>query len=129
MIVKLATGPRRILVAVVLGMVEGVWDHVAGFFNCVAVAWLVLQLTGSSLAVGWVLAAASIPMALLMVVGGADADRLSPRTTMLAAGLVRGGVVAVIAILTHTGNVHSPSVWTSARAERPRGIGTQLLTA
>src|SRR2546422_4218995 len=39
----------------------------AGFFNFVAVAWLTLQLTGSTLAVGSVLAAASVPLAVLML--------------------------------------------------------------
>src|SRR5205823_6299515 len=43
----------------------------AGFFNYVAVAWLTLQLTGSNLAVGSVLAAAAVPMAVLMLLGGA----------------------------------------------------------
>jgi MFS family permease len=78
---------------------------VAGFFNYVAVAWLALQLTGSSLAVGSVLAAASIPMAILMLVGGAASDRFSARATMLVSGLVRGGVVAVLAVLAVTGSL------------------------
>lgn len=77
----------------------------AGFFNYVAVAWLALQLTGSSLAVGSVLAAASIPSAVLMLFGGAASDRFSPRTTMLIAGLARGAVVAALAALTLTGAV------------------------
>jgi hypothetical protein len=46
------------------------------FFNYVAVAWLVLELTGSSLAVGGVLAAASVPRAVLMLV-----DRASCRAS------------------------------------------------
>src|SRR5262249_7012156 len=80
----------------------------AGFFNYVAVAWLVLELTGSSLAVGAVLAAASVPMAVLMLLGGAASDRFSPRTTMLVAGLIRGGVVAALALLTLT---HTVQLW------------------
>ena len=76
---------------------------VAGFFNYVAVAWLALQLTGSSLAVGSVLAAASIPSAALMLFGGAASDRFSARTTMLVAGLLRGAVVGVLAALTISG--------------------------
>ena len=80
----------------------------AGFFNYVAVAWLVLQLTGSTLAVGGVLAAAAVPMAVLMLLGGAASDRFSPRNTMLVAGLVRGGVVAALAGLTLT---HSVQLW------------------
>jgi len=77
----------------------------AGFFNYVAVAWLALQLTGSTLAVGVVLAAASVPTATLMLVGGAASDRFTPRATMIASGLVRGGVVAVLALLTITGTI------------------------
>src|SRR6185295_5880841 len=57
------------------------------FFNYVAVAWLVLELTGSNLAVGAVLAAASVPRAVLMLLGGAVSDRFSPRTSMLVGGL------------------------------------------
>src|SRR5262249_34749085 len=57
------------------------------FFNYVAVAWLVLELTGSNLAVGGVLAAASIPRAVLMLLGGAVSDRFSPRASMIAGGL------------------------------------------
>lgn len=80
----------------------------AGFFNYVAVAWLVLELTGSSLAVGSVLAAGTIPLAVLMVIGGAVSDRFSPRTTMVVAGLLRGAVVGVLALLTIT---HSVQLW------------------
>src|SRR5438132_6593289 len=80
----------------------------AGFFNYVAVAWLTLQLTGSNLAVGSVLAAAAIPLAVLMVVGGAVSDRFSPRTTMVAAGLARGLVMLAMALLALT---HTIQLW------------------
>ncbi len=80
----------------------------AGFFNYVAVAWLALQLTGSSLAVGSVLAAGSLPVAALLLVGGAVSDRYSPRTTMLAAGLAHAAVVSVLAALTLT---HAVRLW------------------
>src|SRR5579863_2061881 len=53
------------------------------FFSYIALAWLVLQLTGSSLALGTVLVVQALPRAVLMAVGGALADRLSPRLTML----------------------------------------------
>jgi MFS family permease len=81
---------------------------VAGFFNYVAVAWLALQLTGSSLAVGSVLAAAAVPQALFMLIGGAVSDRFSPRSTMLWAGLARAVVMGVLAALTLT---HSVQLW------------------
>src|SRR5579859_2329918 len=80
----------------------------AGFFNYVAVAWLTLQLTGSNLAVGSVLAAAAVPQAVLMLLGGAVSDRVSPRTTMLGAGLARGLVMALLAGLTLA---HSVQMW------------------
>src|SRR6202162_2309473 len=41
------------------------------FFSYVAMAWLVLQLTGSSLALRTVLVVQGVPRAVLMVVGGA----------------------------------------------------------
>src|ERR1700737_3613825 len=47
------------------------------FFSYIALAWLVLQLTGSSLALGTVLLVQAVPRAVLMAVGGAFADRLS----------------------------------------------------
>ncbi|HKW72759.1 MAG TPA: MFS transporter [Candidatus Dormibacteraeota bacterium] len=81
---------------------------VAGFFNYVAVAWLTLQLTGSNLAVGSVLAAAAVPQALFMLLGGAVSDRFTPRSTMVAAGVSRGAVMAIVAALTLT---HSIEMW------------------
>ena len=69
-------------------------------FNYVAVAWLVLQLTGSSLALGSVLTAAAVPRALLILLGGAVNDRLSPRLTMVLSGLGRAVVMGVLAALT-----------------------------
>src|SRR6266542_2978477 len=78
------------------------------FFNYVAVAWLVLELTGSNLAVGGVLAAASVPRAALMLLGGAVSDRFSPRTSMLAGGLTRALVMGILAVLALT---HTVQLW------------------
>ncbi|HEX8025043.1 MAG TPA: MFS transporter [Candidatus Limnocylindrales bacterium] len=75
----------------------------AGFFNYIAVSWLTLQLTGSTIAVGVVLAAASIPMAVLMLGSGVASDRFTPRATMMAAGLIRAVVVAIVATLALLG--------------------------
>ena len=75
------------------------------FFNYVAVAWLVLQLTGSNLAVGTVLATAAVPRAVLMLLGGAASDRFSPRASMLVGGLARGLVMGILAILALTDTV------------------------
>ncbi len=72
------------------------------FFSYVAVAWLVLQLTGSSLALGTVLVVGAVPRAVLMVVGGAFADRLSPRATMFGSMALRAAFVAPLAFLVLT---------------------------
>ena len=74
-------------------------------FHFVALATLVFALTGSGLALGTVLIAASIPRAALMLFGGALTDRLSPRTLMLGSNALRSAVVAVIAVLVLSGGV------------------------
>jgi len=73
-------------------------------FHFVALAWLVLQLTGSGLAVGTVLMVAGIPRAVFILVGGAFADRASPRSVMLISNAVRGTFVGVLAILVLSGS-------------------------
>jgi hypothetical protein len=75
------------------------------FFSYIAVAWLVLQLTGSSLALGTVLVVQALPRAVLMMVGGALADRLTPRLTMLASMALRAVFVGPLALLVLTGRV------------------------
>jgi MFS family permease len=84
------------------------------FFSYIAMAWLVLQLTGSSLALGSVLVAQALPRAVLMVVGGALADRLSSRLTMLGSMGLRAVVVAPLAVLVLTGRVQMWEVYAIA---------------
>jgi len=84
------------------------------FFNYIAMAWLVLQLTGSSLALGSVLVVQALPRAVLMVVGGALADRLSPRLTMLGSMGLRAVVVAPLAALVLTGRVQMWEIYAVA---------------
>jgi hypothetical protein len=81
------------------------------FFSYIALAWLVLELTGSSLALGAVLVVQAVPRALLMVVGGAWADRFSPRLTMLGSMGLRAAVVAPLAVLVITGRVQMWEVY------------------
>ena len=58
-------------------------------FYLLALPWLVLQITEDAFAVGGVLAVASIPRALFMLIGGALTDRISPREVMLGSNLIR----------------------------------------
>ena len=79
-------------------------DH----FYFVALPFLVLDLTGSDLAVGTVLMSAAIPRAILMLVGGAVTDRYTPRNVMFASNVCRGLLVALLAGLVATDTV---AVW------------------
>jgi predicted MFS family arabinose efflux permease len=72
-------------------------------FYLVALPWLVLQLTGSALALGSVMMTAAVPRAALMLAGGVAADRFSPRGVMLASNVVRFATVASLAVLEATG--------------------------
>jgi transmembrane secretion effector len=81
------------------------------FFSYIAIAWLVLQLTGSSLLLGSVLVVQALPRAVLMMVGGALADRLTPRLTMLGSMALRAAFVAPLAGLVLTGRVQMWQVY------------------
>ena len=81
------------------------------FFSYIALAWLVLQLTGSSLALGGVLVAQALPRSILVAVGGAFVDRLSARVTMLASMGLRVVAVGGLAVLVLTGHVQMWEVY------------------
>src|SRR5512136_850243 len=72
-------------------------------FYLIALPWLVLQLTGNALAVGTVLAAAGIPRALFMLVGGALTDRFTPRSLMIGSNLARMALTGLLALCVLTG--------------------------
>lgn len=74
-------------------------------FELIALPWLVVTLTGSPVAVGAVLAAAALPHAVLMLVGGAVTDRYSPRAVMLASNLARLVLTALFAAVVISGRV------------------------
>ena len=74
-------------------------------FYLVALPWLVLQITGSALMLGFVMALTGIPRALFMLIGGALVDRLSPRSVMFASNLVRMLLVTLLAVLVLTDNI------------------------
>lgn len=65
----------------------------------IALPWLVLKLTADPLAVGSVLALAAIPRAVFMLIGGAVADRFSPRLVLLASNAVRMLLVLTVSAL------------------------------
>jgi MFS family permease len=68
-------------------------------FYLVALPWVVLQLTGSAVAMGTVAMCAGIPRAALMLMGGAVTDRISPRKVLLATASARTLLVGAIGLL------------------------------
>ena len=74
-------------------------------FHLVALPWLVLTLTHDPVQLGLVLAAAGVPRAALMLVGGAWADRFSPRVIMLVSDVLRAAVTAALVTAILSGNV------------------------
>ena len=77
-------------------------------YYLVALPWLVLQLTNSSLVLGTIMMTATIPLALLMLVGGAVSDRLSPRLVWMASTSVRSASVAFAGVLIW---FHAIQIW------------------
>ena len=75
-------------------------------FYLVALPWLVLQLTGSSLALGTILMMAAVPRAVMMLMGGAMSDRTSPRRILMTTGCARALLVAAISVLTWLKIIH-----------------------
>jgi MFS family permease len=69
----------------------------------VAIAFAVLDLTGSATDLGIVLAAHSLLIIALILVGGVFADRVSPRLSMVRADLVRMVAMGAIAALLIAG--------------------------
>ncbi|NOK61740.1 MAG: hypothetical protein GFH25_541206n149 [Chloroflexi bacterium AL-N10] len=76
-------------------------------FYLIALPWLALQLTGSGVALGSVLAAAAVPRALFMIFGGALADRFSPKTVLLVSSLASTIINVLFAALILTESVQT----------------------
>ncbi len=75
-------------------------------FYLVAVPWLVLQLTGSGLALGTVLMTTAVPRAVLMLAGGAVTDRFSARRVLIVSTMARAILVGAVALLIWLGVIH-----------------------
>src|SRR5579859_6212796 len=71
----------------------------------VALAWLVLTLTGSPITLGAVIVTGTLPRTALMLFGGALTDRLSARTLLLTSNLARCVLAALLAGLVLGGHL------------------------
>ncbi|MEU0116305.1 MFS transporter [Streptomyces bobili] len=77
-------------------------------FSVVAFSWITLELTGSTLALGYVLAFQAVPRALLTLVGGSLGDSWSTRTLMVASSWTRAGLMAGVGLAGLNGQL---TVW------------------
>ncbi len=68
-------------------------SQLGDWFNTVAVYALLLDLTGSATAVAWMLIVQLLPIAIVSPLAGVVVDRLNRRRIMMAADLLRGGLI------------------------------------
>ncbi len=68
-------------------------------FTLIALPWLVLKMTGDSLALGIALAAVGLPVGVFILIGGALVDRHSPRRVLQVARAASTLLVGALAIL------------------------------
>jgi predicted MFS family arabinose efflux permease len=87
----------------------------------VALAFAVLDLTGSASDLGFVLAARMVPLVALLLAGGVFADRLSRRAVMVTADLARFGSQGATAALLLSGHAR---VWEIALLQVVHGAAT-----
>ncbi len=74
----------------------------------IALAWWVLEKTGSATAMGTVMIVSMVPMLLFLLVGGVVVDRLHRLRVMVASDTLNGVIVGVVAILAYAGQLE---VW------------------
>jgi MFS family permease len=80
-------------------------SHLGDQFHLIALPWLVLTLTHDPFQLGLVLALAGIPRAAVMLIGGAFADRHSPRMIMLVSDGLRFVIAGALAVSILSGSV------------------------
>jgi MFS family permease len=80
-------------------------SQVGTWLQSAAMAWLVLQMTNSAFAVGLLAFWQFGPYALLGLFGGALADRMDHRNTLIATQVALALCSTIIAVLTLTGVV------------------------
>lgn len=77
-------------------------SRIGDFLYQVALAWWVLEKTGSPAAMGTVFVFSFTPMLIFLLLGGIAVDRFPRLTLMVSSDLLRGLVVGVVAFLAFT---------------------------
>jgi MFS family permease len=75
----------------------------------VALAWWVLEKTGSALAMGAVFIFSTIPMLVFLLIGGVLVDRFPRLWLMLISDLAGGLVICSVAVLAYTDQATNPN--------------------
>ncbi len=86
-----------------------------------ALAWAVLDLTGSARDLGFVIAAKTAPLVIFLLVGGVFADRLPRRGVMITADVARMVIQAATAALLLS---HTAHIWELVVLQALAGTGT-----
>ncbi len=79
-------------------------SFIGSAFATVALAFAVLELTGSKADLGFVLAARAVPQVIFLLVGGIWADRLPRHLVMVTSNVISGtsqGLIALLLLLGH----------------------------
>jgi MFS family permease len=96
-----------------------------GIFT-IALAWQALELSGSATTLGLVLLVRGAARILILLIGGAVADRVERRALMLIGDSVQALAVAAVAYLASTGQLH---VWHLVALGAITGAGSGILLA
>ncbi|OEZ60605.1 MFS transporter [Duganella sp. HH105] len=77
----------------------GVISMLGDQLTMVALPWLVLKLTGDTLALGLVIALMSIPRAVFILIGGAVVDRYSPKRVLMLSKYANALLLGLLTLL------------------------------
>jgi MFS family permease len=99
---------------------------IGDYCYAVALPWLVLSSHGGAILLGTVLACYGVPRTVLIPVGGVLADKVGPRTVMLAADAMRCVLVTALAVLAARHTVSLAALGRSRRSSEPaRGCSSR----
>ncbi|MET0310572.1 MAG: MFS transporter [Burkholderiaceae bacterium] len=80
-------------------------------FTLIALPWLVLKMTGSTLVLGTVLALVSVPRALFILVGGAVVDQHSPKSVLMLTKHINTVLLGLLAAMVFTDTLNLPMIY------------------
>ncbi len=89
-------------------------SRIGDFLYEVALAWWVLEKTGSAGAMATVLIVAFVPMLVFMLIGGVAVDRWPRAPVMFISDIARGVIVAGVTVLSFAGQLEIWHVYVAA---------------